>query len=80
MSNIHTCLDALHAPPAFVVPSPITALLFRLGAALDVAPKLLLSAFRNHLAAQRIERFSDHRLDDIGFERDWDRTIIRRQR
>lgn len=32
-------------------------------------------AVRLHLAVRRIARLSARRLDDIGFERDWDGTI-----
>jgi hypothetical protein len=31
---------------------------------------------RQHMTMRRIERFSDHRLHDIGFERDWDGSLI----
>lgn len=39
----------------------------------------LISALHNRLAWQRIEHFSDHRLNDIGLDRDWDGTIICKQ-
>ncbi|MBY5903831.1 DUF1127 domain-containing protein [Rhizobium leguminosarum] len=44
------------------------------------AAKSLLLAFRYRLATRRIQRFSDHRLHDIGFERDWDGSVITRQK
>lgn len=34
-----------------------------------------LNAARHHFAMRRIERFSIRRLEDIGFERDWDGTV-----
>lgn len=34
-----------------------------------------MDAVRLHLAMRRIARLSARRLDDIGFERDWDGTI-----
>jgi len=36
--------------------------------------------FRRHLAMRRIARFSAHRLSDIGFERDWDGSILPQRR
>jgi uncharacterized protein YjiS (DUF1127 family) len=39
----------------------------------------LPSMFRDRLEFHRMKRFSDHRLRDIGFERDWDGSLIRRQ-
>lgn len=39
----------------------------------------LVSAFHNRLTCQRIERFSDDSLNDIGLDRDWDGTIICKQ-
>jgi uncharacterized protein YjiS (DUF1127 family) len=39
----------------------------------------LISVFRHRLELDRIDRFSDHRLHDIGFERDWDGSLIRRR-
>ncbi|WP_338811460.1 hypothetical protein V2V90_24390 (plasmid) [Agrobacterium leguminum] len=35
---------------------------------------------RQRMASRRIERFSDHRLRDIGFERDWDGSMIARHK
>jgi hypothetical protein len=46
--------------------------LFAFVARLAARPR---DAVRLHLAMRRIARFSVHRLDDIGFERDWDGTI-----
>jgi hypothetical protein len=36
----------------------------------------LVAAIDHRLAMKRIERFSDRRLQDIGFERDWDGSVI----
>ncbi|KAB2676359.1 hypothetical protein [Brucella tritici] len=36
----------------------------------------LLLALTHRVAMRRIERFSDHRLHDIGFEREWDGSVI----
>ncbi|WP_283193634.1 hypothetical protein [Rhizobium sp. AN80A] len=40
----------------------------------------LLFALLHRVAMRRIERFSDRRLNDIGFERDWDSPVIHRVR
>ncbi|NGO51847.1 DUF1127 domain-containing protein [Mesorhizobium camelthorni] len=40
----------------------------------------LFSGFQHRRAMQRIARFSDHGLQDIDLERDWDGSIIPRQR
>ncbi len=40
----------------------------------------LLFALLHRVAMRRIERFSDRRLNDIGFERDWDSSVIHRVR
>ena len=37
----------------------------------------LLAHIQQVCAMQRIARFSTHRLQDIGFERDWDGSLIR---
>lgn len=39
----------------------------------------LMSRLRDRLELNRMKRFSDHRLRDIGFEHDWDGSLIRRQ-
>ncbi|TDW25684.1 hypothetical protein EV128_117114 [Rhizobium azibense] len=43
------------------------------------AAKAWPSGYRRRLAMRRIEHFSDHRLHDIGFERDWDGSVITKQ-
>ncbi|MBB3590825.1 uncharacterized protein YjiS (DUF1127 family) [Rhizobium sp. BK529] len=35
----------------------------------------LFAALQQQWTMQRIARFSDHRLHDIGFERDWDGSV-----
>lgn len=40
----------------------------------------LLDRFQRYLAMQRIARLSDNQLGDIGFERDWDGSILPRRR
>ena len=36
----------------------------------------LIAAFQHRLVMGCFARFSDHRLKDVGFERDWDGSII----
>lgn len=40
----------------------------------------LIAAIGHRWEMRRLERFSDHALQDIGFERDWDGTVIERQK
>jgi len=39
----------------------------------------LFAALQQQRTMRRIARFSDHRLHDIGFERDWDESVNRMQ-
>ncbi|SOC82894.1 hypothetical protein SAMN05421890_1316 [Ensifer adhaerens] len=39
-----------------------------------------VAAVRHRAEMRRLERFSNHTLQDIGFERDWDGTVIPRQK
>ena len=74
MSIIHTydkpCrgLVPVSAPDARKALTPLFAFTARL------APQTM-DAVRVHLAMRHIARFSAHRLDDVGFERDWDGTV-----
>ncbi|TIN28612.1 MAG: DUF1127 domain-containing protein [Mesorhizobium sp.] len=38
------------------------------------------AAFERRRTLRRVARFSDHRLHDVGFERDWDGSILRNGR
>ncbi|WP_261321159.1 hypothetical protein [Rhizobium leguminosarum] len=78
MSSIHANMDICGRTPAFDR-NIVDAVSSRLTAASGAAKSLLL-AFRYRLATRRIQRFSDHRLHDIGFERDWDGSVITRQK
>lgn len=40
----------------------------------------LIARLQHYRAMQRIARFSDHRLRDLGLERDWDGSVIRARR
>jgi hypothetical protein len=77
MSSIQANMDICGRTPAFDR-TVVDAVSSRLTAASGTAKTLLL-AFRYRLAMRRILRFSDYRLHDIGFERDWDGSVITRQ-
>ncbi|MBB3644055.1 hypothetical protein FHX14_000214 [Rhizobium sp. BK619] len=68
MTIAHT-LDDIYLPAA---PLPSIHSLAGLGA-FFARPVLRL---RNRIAVRRFERYSNHLLRDIGFERDWDGSII----
>lgn len=40
----------------------------------------IMAAVRHRAEMRRLERFSNHKLQDIGFEHDWDGTVIPRQK
>ena len=72
MTVAHTLDDVcIPAAPMLSIPS-----LADLGA-FFASPMVRL---QNRIAARRFERYSDHLLQDIGFERDWDGSIIGRDR
>ncbi len=54
----------------------IAALRYRLAAAAND----LLDKLQHRQTMKRFERFSDHSLQDVGFERDWDNSIQPRNR
>lgn len=79
MSIVHAYPNTSdHLAPA--VARPLTDSIAALPAALAGQAGLLVDGFRRRRTMQRLARFSDHRLADIGFERDWDGTIIPTQR
>ena len=53
----------------------MSAAITSLGHAARARVASLVAAFRHRLAMERIARFSDERLQDVGFERDWDGSI-----
>ena len=78
MSNAHTYLDAFDRPePAFARLRPAAIEPLRIAVAKRTAD--LIARFQNHRTMRRIEGFSGRRLRDIGFERDWDGSILPRQ-
>ena len=76
MSATHIYLDTSYAP----TPAPGRVLLVTFRSLTTLAGNSaarLLSAFQHRLAMRRIERLADHQLKDIGFERDWDGSVVR---
>jgi hypothetical protein len=56
--------------------TPMDAVVSLCLSAADLATRLF-AGLQHRWTMQRIVRFSDHRLQDMGFERDWDGSIIR---
>lgn len=70
MSNIYA-LTKSQSPVSVDLANVIAGLRKRIaGAAHDLLVKL-----QHRRATKRLERFSAHRLQDLGFERDWDGSI-----
>ncbi len=70
MSNIYA-LTKSQSPVSVDLANVIAGLRKRIaGAAHDPLVKL-----QHRQATKRLERFSAHRLQDLGFERDWDGSI-----
>ncbi|MEZ5777725.1 MAG: hypothetical protein R3E44_05120 [Paracoccaceae bacterium] len=63
--------DRMTLPHANIPLSEFTSF----GDAARVRVARMAAAFERRLMMRRIARFSDHRLQDIGFERDWDGSI-----
>ncbi|MEZ2129418.1 MULTISPECIES: hypothetical protein [unclassified Sinorhizobium] len=75
MSKIHTMLntrDRMEPPLGrFLLSAIETVRAAVYGFSADLTTKL-----EDRRAMRRIARFSDHRLQDIAFERDWDGSIV----
>ncbi len=79
MSVTHASLDIFHGSAASERGHrPINAIAALIGAARDLATRQVL-VIRHRTDMRRLDRFSDHSLEDIGFERDWDGTVVPRQ-
>ena len=77
MSIVHTSPHAREQMEPASVPMPLAAIeSLRIAATARAAD--LFDRFRHRRVMHRIARFSDHRLRDLGFERDWDGSIIPR--
>lgn len=79
MSIVHTSVDCRGQAPTPAFGRSVVRTSIRV---LDSGRSLTISAalaVRHRADMQRISRFSDHTLQDIGFERDWDGTVILRQ-
>lgn len=77
MSSNHAYLDARDRMGP--VPTPI-AIIESLRVAVSGRAAHLFAGVQHRWTMQRIARFPDHRLQDMGFERDWDGSVIPRQR
>lgn len=75
MTNI-SALNISQSPISADLADTIAALRCRLAAAAND----LLGKLQHHQTMKRFEHFSDHRLQDVGFERDWDNSIQPRNR
>ena len=54
---------------------PVSAAITFLGHAARARVASVVAAFRHRRDMERVARFSDHRLQDVGYERDWDGSI-----
>ncbi|WP_292449959.1 hypothetical protein [Mesorhizobium sp.] len=79
MSTIHAYMDACDRMVPASQRTPMDAVVSLCRSAADLATRLF-AGLQHRWTMQRIARFSDRRLQDMGFERDWDGSIIRRQR
>lgn len=79
MSNIHAYLQPCHQMAPASERTPLDAIESLRIAVTETAARLF-AGFQHRRTMQRIARFSDHRLQDMGFERDWDGAVIPRQR
>ena len=79
MSTTHA---SLHACDQFepVSERPFIAAIESLRIAVAGRAADLFAGFQHRRTMDRIARLSDHRLHDMGFERDWDGSVLRRQR
>ena len=75
MTNVHVTLntcDRMGPSLAGRLPAAIESV----RAAAIGSVMRLFSTFQYRRTVNRFARFSDHRLHDIGFERDWDGSIL----
>ena len=78
MSNIHAYPNTVDWPEPASDGASATTIESWWRAANGRATRLL-AGLQRRWNMRRIERFSDHRLQDVGFERDWDGSIRPRQ-
>lgn len=79
MSIIHAYMGACDPMAPASRRTPMDAIEPLRVSAADLAARLF-AGLQHRRTMHRIARFSDHRLQDIGFERDWDGSILPRQR
>jgi hypothetical protein len=75
VSNIHAVMDNCNRVVAASERTPLGAIESLRVSATGLAIRLL-AGLQHRSTMQRIGRFPDHRLKDIGFERDWDGSVI----
>lgn len=75
MSTFHATLNACNHADMPRIRSPLEAfdLLRRVAPAFAAR---LGNSLRHRWTMRRLDHFSDRRLHDLGFERDWDGTVI----
>lgn len=79
MSLTHASTDFFDGPAAReLAHRPLGATVALAGAARDRIASLV-AAIRYRSEMRRLDRFSNRTLQDIGFERDWDGTVLPRQ-
>jgi hypothetical protein len=75
VSIIHTGIDDYRRVELSPLRAGMTAIR-SFGVAAKSEAVRVYDGFRHRRTMHRISRLSDHRLDDIGFERDWDGAIL----
>jgi hypothetical protein len=75
LSTLHATLNTCNPVEMTRVRSPLEALNALRTAATTFAARLG-AGIRHRWTMRTLDRFSDRRLRDLGFERDWDGTVI----
>jgi hypothetical protein len=75
MTNTHANM-AFHNPIQVAVQLPLADAITSLRAKATSIASRLASGFHHRRMMKRFERFSDHDLQDVGFERDWDGSLL----
>jgi uncharacterized protein YjiS (DUF1127 family) len=78
VSNIHAYMDTGDQVAPASAPTSMDAIVSLRAAATELTAGVV-AGFLYRRTLRRIERFPDHRLHDMGFERDWDGSVIPRQ-
>lgn len=75
MSNRHASLSSLVTLEMGRIRFPLDGLIALRRAVMTFGNRLT-TGMQQRWIMRRLGRFSDHRLRDIGFERDWDGTVL----